>query len=178
MGFAIILIITFIVIPILGVLFLWFLVKRLYRKGYKKLSIFIPVLIIIFVGYEVYTSLYPNDNFYIEDFEKYSGMKFPVSGKILEKAATYPDLHGHYMSMALIQLSDSDYLELKNKLKINRSAKLDTSKHPFYGNTAQFKYGQKDMEIKDFDSFYDILGLNMVIGFGKDGKTIFYQKGI
>jgi hypothetical protein len=164
MGLVILLIMVFIIIPILSLLLLVFLTRRLYNKGYKKLAILIPFLIIMFVGYEVYRSIYPNDKFYIEDFERYSGMKFPVSGKIIEKEATYPDLHGHYMSQALIQLSESDFLELKNELNLNRSAKLDTIRHPFYG--------------KNFDSVYVIHGIKiMVLGFYKDGRTIFYQKG-
>ena len=164
MGLVILLIIVFIIIPIVTLLLIVFLARKLYDKGYKKLAIILPSLFMMFVGFGIYRANYPNDSFYIEEFEKYSGMKFPVSGEIIEKEATYPDLHGHYMSQALVQLSESDLLELKKKLNLNRSAKLDTTRHSFYG--------------RDFDSTYEIHGLKiMVIGFCKDAKLVFYKKG-
>ena len=73
-------------------------------------------MIIVVVGYGAYVSLLPRDSFYKNDFEKYTGIQFPASGKIIKKYASYPDLQGEHISVALIKLSAADYITLKEEL--------------------------------------------------------------
>ena len=174
MGFIFILIIFLLSFVVLILLYKW-----LFRRGFRKLAVFIPTIIILFTGYEVYISLFPVDSFYREDFEKYSGMKFPPSGNILKKDATYPDQHGKYISMALIQLSSSDYLTLKNNLNGSSLSEVDSTEYPFLVNTSKFINDPTHKKNKDFAIVYRIHITKMfVIGFYKDGKTILFEKGI
>lgn len=67
--------------------------------------------------FSIYASIFPFDDFYKGEFVRVTGLKFPASGRILEKYASYPDMHGDYDSCALIQVSESDYESLKKNLK-------------------------------------------------------------
>ena len=178
-------IIILIFIVVIGLIFLLLrlfikLMKRLYRKGYKTLAILIPLSIALVGGYEIYTALYPPDSFYVEDFERYSGIKYPSSGKILKKTATYPDSHGKYISAALIQFSAADFQKLKNKINSDSLYMRDTTVYPFYGNIMQMLGDQVHHDSpNDFEGVYEIHGLKtFVIGFYKDGQTILWQKEI
>jgi hypothetical protein len=152
------------------------LYKWLLKRGFRKLALLFPALIIVVVGYGAYVSLVPRDTFYKEDFEKYSGINFPSSGRILKKYATYPDLQGEYISVALIRLSPSDYQALKEELNQSKSLAVDTTQYPFLGNTFKFLGDSTQRANKNFAVVYRIK--KAVIGFYKDGNTILFEKGI
>jgi hypothetical protein len=153
--------------------------KWLVRRGFRKLAIIIPAMIIAVVGYGAYVSLGPPDSFYKEDFEKYSGMKFPSSGEIIKKYATYPDLHGEYISVALIHLSSSDYQELKEELNRGNRLAVDTAEYPFLGNTFKFLGDSSQRANKNFAVVYRIFVTrkSCVIGYYKNGNTLLFQQG-
>jgi len=67
--------------------------------------------------FEMYRAIFPFDDFYQREFVRVTGLKFPASGKILKKNASYPDFHGDYESCALIQVSELDYEALKISLQ-------------------------------------------------------------
>ena len=150
------------------------LYKWLLRRGFRRLALFFPAIILVIVGYGAYVSLVPRDSFYKEDFEKYSGMTFPPSGSILKKYATYPDLKGEYISVALIRLSTADYQTLKEELNRSRSLEVDTTQYPFLGNTFKFLGDSSQRANKNFAIVYRIN--KAVIGFYKDGTTILFEK--
>lgn len=152
------------------------LYKWLLRHGFHKLALLFPALIIVVVGYGAYISLVPRDSFYKEDFEKYSGIDFPSSGRILKKYATYPDLQGEYISVALIRLSTSDYRTLREELNRSKSLAVDTTQYPFLGNTFKFLGDSGQRANKNFAIVYRIN--KAVIGFYKDGNTILFEKGL
>jgi hypothetical protein len=152
------------------------LYKWLLKHGFRKLALLFPALVIVVVSYGAYVSLVPHDGFYKEDFEKYSGINFPPSGKILKKYATYPDLQGEYISVALIRLSSLDYQTLKDELNRNKSLAVDTTQYPFLGNTFKFLGDSSQRANKNFAIVYRIN--KAVIGFYKDGSTILFEKGI
>jgi amino acid transporter len=169
-------ILTFLALFLLAFALLIVLYKWLLKRGFRKLALLFPATIILVVGYGAYVSLVPRDSFYKEDFEKYSGMNFPPSGKILKKYATYPDLQGEYISVALILISSSDYQTLKNELNRSNSLAVDTTQYPFLGNTFKFLGDSSQRANKNFAIVYRIN--RAVIGFYKDGNTILFEKGI
>ena len=169
-------ILIFLALFLLAFALLIVLYKWLLRHGYRKLALLFPATIIVVVGYGAYVSLVPRDSLYKEDFEKYSGMNFPPSGKILKKYVTYPDLHGEYISVALIRLSSSDYKGLKEELNRSNSLAVDTTQYPFLGNTFRFLGDSSQRANKNFAIVYRIK--KSVIGFYKDGGTILFEKGI
>src|SRR3982751_5115802 len=103
-------IIGFVLLLILGVIIL--LCYFVCKKG-GVIGRIIVGLLGVFIWYQIYLAFFPSDEFYIYDFKKVTGLAFPLSGKILTKSASFPDLHGDYNSCALIQVSESDYETLK-----------------------------------------------------------------
>lgn len=95
----------------------------LWKKG--KIGKGLTVAFILFLAFEIYRSIYPLDEFYKEEFTKITKLPFPESGEILEKFASYPDMHGDYESCALIEVSDQDYLLLSES--IQESKEFDKS---------------------------------------------------
>ena len=156
---------------LLIILYKWFL-----RKGYRKLALLFPAIIIMVVGYGAYVSLVPRDTLFKEDFEKYSGISFPASGKIIKKYVSYPDLQGEHISVSLIKLSPGDYQMLKDKFKLTRGSAVDTAAYPFLEHTFRFLGDSTHRESKNFAIIYRIN--KSVIGFYKDSSTILFEKGI
>jgi hypothetical protein len=152
------------------------LYKWLLTHGFRKLALLFPTLIIVVVGYGAYVSLVPRDSFYKEDFEKYSGVPFPASGNIIKKYASYPDLQGEYISVALINLSLEDYQTLKEELNRSSGSIVDTAGYPFLEHTFRFLGDSTHGESKNFSVIYRIN--KAVIGFYKDDNRILFEKGI
>jgi hypothetical protein len=152
------------------------LYKWLLKRGYRKLALLFPSTIMLVVGYGAYVSLVPRDSFYKEDFEKYSGVEFPASGKIIRKYVSYPDLQGEYISVALIKLSSADYQALKEALNRTNGSVVDTTGYPFLEHTLRFLGDSTHRESKNFTIIYRIH--KSVIGLYRDGNTILFEKGI
>lgn len=152
------------------------LYKWLLNRGYRKLALFFPTMIIVVVGYGAYVSLVPRDSLYKEDFEKYSGIQFPASGKIIKKYASYPDLQGEYISVALIKISPADYQTLKEELKRTSGSVVDTAGYPFLEHTFGFLGDSTHGKSRNFAIIYRIN--KSVIGLYRDGNTILFEKGI
>jgi hypothetical protein len=161
---------------LLGFALLIVLYKWLLRRGYRKLALLFPASIMVVVGYGAYVSLVPSDSFYKEDFEKYSGVPFPASGRIIKKYASYPDLQGEYISVALIKLSSEGYQTLKEELNRTSGSAVDTAGYPFLEHTFKFLGDSTHGESRNFAIIYRIN--KSVIGLYKDGNTILFEKGI
>ena len=161
---------------LVGFALLIVLYKWLLKRGYRRLALLFPATIILVVGYGAYVSLVPRDSFYKEDFERYSGVQFPASGRIIRKYASYPDLQGEYISVALIKLSPEDYRMLKEKLNRTDGSVVDTAAYPFLAHTFRFLGDSMHGESKNFAVIYRIN--RSVIGFYRDGNTILFEKGI
>jgi hypothetical protein len=56
----------------------------------------------------VYRALYPSDSYYFQTLEGLTGIKLGPSLVILEKTATYPDMHGDYQACFIARLQPSD----------------------------------------------------------------------
>jgi hypothetical protein len=150
--------------------------RLLMRKGYTKMALLLPVLILGITFYFVFTAFYPNDDFYIENFEENTGVKFPASGTITKKEATYPDIHGSYTSRAIVELPASDYASILKTLQLKNDFTIDTSRFPFLQETTEM-FNSKQIDETTF-SIILIGGKNaqMKIGFLKDGKTIVFER--
>ncbi|HEX3079484.1 MAG TPA: hypothetical protein VHQ04_03435 [Puia sp.] len=161
---------------LLGFALLIVLYKWLLRRGYRKLALLFPAMILVVVGYGAYISLVPRDSFYKEDFEKHTGVQFPASGRIIKKYASYPDLQGEYISVALIKLSPVDYETLKEELTRASGSSVDTAGYPFLEHTFRFLGDSTNSGSKNFAIIYRIN--KSVVGLYRDGNTILFEKGI
>lgn len=92
-----------------------------------KFGKYMAIIFIFFVSYQIYITLNPKNSFYITEFKKITKQEFPKSGKIIKKYATLPDIHGDYVSCALIELSENDYKTLKTFLKKTNNKKENTN---------------------------------------------------
>ena len=101
-------------IPILLGIWLW--KKGLWGKAGA-------ILLATFLSFEIYRSFFPFDDFYEYEFTKVSGLPFPKSGNILEKYASYPDIHGDYEACAIIEVSEDDYKDLEIEIKETKDFK-------------------------------------------------------
>ncbi|UOQ76341.1 hypothetical protein MUN84_17475 [Hymenobacter sp. 5516J-16] len=89
------------------------------RTGQRVGSLFL-VGIGLLVIYTFYTALYPDDEFYREKYEQITLLPFPASGRIIKKAASYPDVpQGHYRACALVEVAPHDYQRLQQYLTNN-----------------------------------------------------------
>ncbi|RYY37724.1 MAG: hypothetical protein EOP46_01690 [Sphingobacteriaceae bacterium] len=89
-----------------ALVYLIFIIFRwIYRKGYKKVAVIIPSVVVVYLTYSIYTAIYPDDSFYHEEFKTVTLREIPQSAEIIKKDASYPDQHGEYCSVALIKLS-------------------------------------------------------------------------
>ena len=95
----------------------------LWKKG--KFGKGLSLALISFLSFEIYRSIYPLDGFYKDEFMKVTKIPFPESGEILEKYASYPDIHGDYESCALIEVSEKEYLSLSETIQESK----DFDKH-------------------------------------------------
>ncbi|MCW3126104.1 MAG: hypothetical protein JWO03_1762 [Bacteroidetes bacterium] len=142
------------------------------RKGYRFWGLFICLSIIGSEFFAVYTALYPLDSFYKEDFEFCTKLKFPESGKIIAKDATYPDFHGEYSSDAVVSISESDFYSLLNKVNADTFFRTDTI---MGWRSEHYKKVTAGIETRD------ILRIatrgQATIGFLKDKKRIIFERG-
>ncbi|HEY3387109.1 MAG TPA: hypothetical protein VGK46_11405, partial [Saprospiraceae bacterium] len=109
---------------------MWTIKKENYDKRLKLIAL-IPLLTF---GYFIYTSFFPPDSFYKEDFKEITGIDFPENGEITYKSATYPDQFGDYGSTSIVKVDKEFYEELEEQLLIkglkDNAAKKDEDLGP------------------------------------------------
>ncbi|MGC4021703.1 MAG: hypothetical protein QM734_07050 [Cyclobacteriaceae bacterium] len=136
-----------------------------------KYLLFIPL---IYFGYSVYTAIYPLDEFYKEDFKEVTGVDFPDQGKIIFKTASYPDIHGDYGSVSIVNVERDFYASLEKQLMIKglqRAIEKHGSKEL---DEALKEIGGKSIE-SEFD-FYNGHGVYYYVGFLSDKETLIIYK--
>jgi hypothetical protein len=145
-------------------------------EAFKKTAFALFFLIFILLSYYVYYSLYPNDSFYVRDFEKNTAMAFPASAIIIKKDATYPDIYGAYTSKAIVRLSSQDYQAVYQKLRLDTVFIDDTSSYHFLVDTIEFLEAEniRTNEIKTI--LIGVREAQFKVGFLGDGKTIVFER--
>lgn len=125
--------ILIILIPV-GLAYLVF--RWLTKKGYKKIGLVILTTVTIWTVYSSYTAFFPTESFYEDEFEYNTGLDFPISGDILTKDASFPDLQGNYSATALFKTDKNDFNRILSAIQNNNGFQLDTI--PFKFNLANF----------------------------------------
>lgn len=62
-----------------------------------------------FVLFNIWTAIWPQSAWYIEEFEREANIQLSASVKVLYKDSVYPDPHGHYYSQAALQFKDAEF---------------------------------------------------------------------
>jgi hypothetical protein len=145
-------------------------------KGLKKVGLVFAILIFVLPWYFIYTAFYPNESFYVKDFEINTAMVFPASAVIVKKEATYPDIHGAYTSKAIVRLSEQDYRTVYKKLSTDPVFTTDTSSNHFWDDTLEF-FEDKDIDLNKITTILiGVRDAQFKIGFVNDGKTIVFER--
>ena len=100
-------------IPILVTIWIYRILKKKGVNPKWRILLFIPIFI---VGYFVYDTFYPSSEFYKEDFEEVTGIELPKNSKFEYKTTGYPDTHGDYTSVSIIDVGTEFYNSLKSDL--------------------------------------------------------------
>jgi hypothetical protein len=147
-----------VLIFVLGGIFL------LWRQG--TLSKLISLFIVIGSSYLGFTAIYPQDSFYINDFEEVTGLSLPESVTVLYKSASYPDFQGDYTSEAVFEFSEDSFLKLIDKQAFKEKSLCNN---------------QREME-RSLNNILSIVGCKTIQRQGvyfywniySDGKTVYY----
>ena len=146
-------------------------VKKSSNNGQLQLIALLPILI---MGLIVYPALYPNEDFYRDEFSEVSGLKLPERAEFKFKTASYPDHFGDYASAIVIKVDSSFY----NKLPINLSKRgLEENGHKTdsYELDRAFKYTEHLKIKKEYSKIADN-GLYYYVGLLTDNETIIVGK--
>jgi len=142
--------------------------KRLNPKW--RIIAFIPV---IAVGYFIYIAFYPSAEFYKEDFKEVTGIEFPESSIFEFKTASYPDLHGDYTSVSIVNVDEEFYIKLP----------LNLIKNGLSENEANIEHTEKDKAISrlndrkiETEFSKENEGKFYYVAFLSDKKTILVQR--
>ena len=110
-----IILISIIIIGIPIILSFWiyrkFKNKRINSKW--KILAFLPIFI---VGYLIYDAFYPSSEFYATDFKEITGIELPITSEFNYKTSSYPDQHGDYNSVSIIEIGTEFYKNLQTRL--------------------------------------------------------------
>ncbi len=133
-------------------------------------------LIFLLAIFSTWTAFFPMNGFYRDEFEYNTGLKFPDSGKIIDKDSEYPDFHGDYWAAAIFEVNEVDFNKLKADLKINENFQVDTTNQRI-GITREFY----DLTKEITDEQIEIVFSNKTkewfkVAFLKDGKTIIFER--
>jgi hypothetical protein len=157
----------------------WGLARYLYKwfksKGYPRAGIVLLAGMALYSVYCLYRGVYPEEEFYLEEFERITYQSPPTSAKIIRKEASYPDFHGDYCSAALITLSHADFdkllfnLTADYRMRSTGSGRMGGSKEleTVLGSRkeeAVIKHFVRDLPAK--------AGQHLQIGFFSDYRTI------
>ena len=169
--------IIFLVIFILFILLILG-IRRMFKSKKKTVKILaiISTIGLLSITYFIYDAFYPNESFYIEEWERNTDLPFPKSADFEWKDATYPDQHNDYTSTAIIIVTKDDFDNLYKLARTNNSIITDSESNGYKGILTQFlPSGYKNENlIKEY--FYSFTRNSFKIGFGKDSKTIIFQR--
>ena len=154
-------------LPIILLIWLNKISKRRNLNPKWRILFYIPIFV---VGYFIYDGIYPSSEFYKIDFKEVTEMKFPESGKIIYKTASFPDLHGDYTSSFLVEFDESDLTKIENKLKNDGFEEKENNM-----NSSELDYIENKKGQKKYSKVYTRQlknGKHYSVGFLDDNKTV------
>jgi len=146
--------------------------KHFYRK--ILLILFFSALSIF--GYKVYRAFYPNDDFYVQEFNENTGLELPSSVSIKAKSATFPDAHGSFTACAVLMLPERDFLKIKDLIAKKQESKLAALAGTYLMYTERF-FQSAGISLDLIESHWIIAREHQIkIGFLKDKRTIVFER--
>ena len=145
------------------------------RKLSKQINLIYIVILFICICSATYVGLYPDDDFYADEFKTVTLRDLPESAEFISKSADYPDIHGDYCSSAAIKLSKVDFKRLLNKTSID--SKMQKDSEIIY--STPFDFTLKDSGGKKIIHSFTRKTSNesyLFIGFCNDEQTVFINR--
>ena len=157
-------------IPILLSIWIYRMMKKKGLNPKWRILSFLPVII---ATYFVYDAFYPSSVFYKADFQEVAGIALSESADFEFKSASYPDTHGDYTSVALIEVDKEFYEMLPSSLIENgltqTGNRIGHSQMDAALSRLNDRKIEKEFSKEDGDKFY-------YIAFLSDKKTILVQR--
>lgn len=100
--------------------------KEFHVRTGKRITYIVLTLLAI---WQVYFALYPDDDFYLAEFEVATYRTPPNGSKVMTKHATYPDFHGDYCSFSRIKLPISTYQSLLAELRADKRFTMNSQEN-------------------------------------------------
>ena len=106
---------------------MYFTYKFAKRKTNGTIANSILTFMIIIFLYICYADFYPLENSYKRNFEEKTELNFPESAKYLEKVSANSIFDfGGRMYCSKIEISENDYLQLKNEIEDSKFIKVES----------------------------------------------------
>ena len=159
-----------VLIPIgLSVITYNYIKKKNVDKKYRIIAI-IPSLIF---GYIIFSAIYPSEEFYEDDFEEVTTLKFPENGVIKYKSASYPDQFGDYTSCFIVEF-EKEYLEKLKRVIIEKGFIKKNGKI----GCDELTYIENQIKNKKYDSEFskEVDGKMYSVGFLNDNKSVVIER--
>lgn len=160
---------------LIGIPFLlsYWIYRFIKRKQYNSKHRLIALLPFIAVGYFVFDAIYPSEGFYRVDFKEVTGIELISTAYFHHKDASYPDMHGDYTSVAIVEVGSFFYEKLSGHL-LENGFEEDNRRIGGKEMTLAFKRLDGRKVIKEFskhdsDKFY-------YVAFLSDKETLLVQR--
>ena len=176
MDFLLFLILIILLIIGLPIVLSYFAYRWVRKTKFKKYALIIPSFILGTLIFIIYTAFYPNDSFYLEDFELNTNIKLPKTAKILDKDASYPDQFGDYWSSAIIELNEDEYLNLQLELSKSENFAIDTTTQKIGITKDYSKLTENISENEIKIVYYNKNEQWFKVAFLKDKKRIIFER--
>ena len=176
MDFLLFLILIILLIIGLPIVLSYFTYRWVRKTKFKKYALIIPWFILGTLIFIIYTAFYPNDSFYLEDFELNTNIKLPKTAKILDKDASYPDQFGDYWSSAIIELNEDEYLNLQLELSKSENFAIDTTTQKIGITKDYSKLTENISENEIKIVYYNKNEQWFKVAFLKDKKRIIFER--
>ena len=127
-----------------------FISVRLWRskRSIVRWIAIVPSALLIYLSFQVYWAFYPREEFYREEWIRNAGFALPDDVAFRTRAATYPDQHGDYSCVAVMEMGASDIAHIDEQLRRGGIFVLDSLPQSM-GITSEFREVQGDFNRPD-----------------------------
>lgn len=144
--------------------------KKGKTRGWLKYLAIIPVL---WIGYYLYSAVFPDDDFYKSDYTEVTGLEFPADAKIISKTASFPDLFGDYISVFVIRTSEQKYSEILSHLKASGFGAIEDNRH---SPEMKDELNLAGLKVKTGLNSIKKTGIDFYVAFLSDNRSILVRR--
>ena len=148
--------------------------KFIKRKGFDKRLSIVALTPILFVTYQVYTAIYPGEDFYRNDFQEVSGIELPQAVEFEFKTTSFPDHFGDYTSVSVIRVG-KDFYQLLPDILNKKGLKEENTKIDSRRLSTALE-NLDDLKIEKEYFMEEGAGVYYYVGFLSDDETIIVNR--